>query len=236
MAARRRPAPIGNDRLGDRTSFGARARGVRLPSSRLVGVVAQQVERRLGRPKARGSTPRNSTMLLKIRERRGEFGYRKGRRVLSPEGRVRLPYSLPCRRGVHGDMPAFQAGVAGSIPVDGSIEGSAKRQAAGFWPRLWRFDPSALSVRPTNMTHAEVAQRVEARSSNLRRCGFESRPRYQPPKLTRWSASSVRTRLRVRIPLEAQCGCRTTEVRRLAMPDIGVRLPAAARTPPRRRG
>src|SRR5690242_9329890 len=47
----------------------------------------------------------------------GEFGYRIGRRVLSPERRVRLPYSLPCRRGVHGDMPAFQAGVAGSTPV-----------------------------------------------------------------------------------------------------------------------
>ena len=75
-------------------------------------------------------------------------------------------------------MPAFQAGVAGSTPADGSIEGSANGRPSGFWLRLWRFDPSALSVRLASTVHAEVAQPVEARSSNLRWCGFESRPRY----------------------------------------------------------
>lgn len=54
---------FGNDRLGDRTWFGTRKRGVRFPGSRRTfhGVVAQSVERRFGRPKARGSNPRFST-------------------------------------------------------------------------------------------------------------------------------------------------------------------------------
>ncbi len=216
------------------------------------GLVAQPVARRLGRAEVPGSTPGWSTHAPRAQQVAAR----------GAPWRVRLsdrpPGSQPGKTGstpVLAAMPAFQAGVAGSTPVHGSIEGSANGRPPGFGPGNGGSSPppsalagtlpervvsearrpDAAKQRPGDWPYAcRGGPTVEAPSSNLGRCGFDSRPRYPlPSKLTRWSARPVRGRLSVRIRPEARCGCSTTEVRRLAMPDIGVRFPAAAPTPPR---
>jgi hypothetical protein len=99
------------------------------------------------------------------------------------------------------DTPVFQTGAAGSVPAGRSHSGVRRRRP---WPR---FERGTRGFESRTRSQAELAQPAEAPGSNPGSAGSTPALGTMPSKLTRWSGCMVSSRLRVRIPPKAPCGC-----------------------------